>query len=168
MEDNHTRLFHAGVHAGVHAGARRSAGFTLIEIMAVVIIMGLLMGLVGVTVFNQVDKARVATARAQMKMLSGALEQFRLDSSRYPTTEQGLISLVEKPTSGPEPRDYPRGGYLRNVEGLVDPWGEPYGYESPGQHNPHFFDLWSLGADQKSGGEEIDTDIGNWSEQSQG
>ena len=141
---------------------KRRQGFTLIEIMAVVLIMGLLMSLVGITVFAQVDKARVTTARAKIAQLESALEFYRLDNSRYPSTEQGLDSLINKPSIPPEPRSYPMGGYMRSAEGLSDPWGEPFNYESPGQHNPHSFDVWSLGADASPGGTESDSDIGNW------
>lgn len=141
-------------------------GFTLIEIMAVVLIMGLLMSLVGVTVFSQVDRARVTTARAKMAQLESALEFYRLDNSRYPSTEQGLEALINKPTGAPEPRNYPKSGYLKSAAGLDDPWGERFQYESPGQHNPHAFDVWSLGADSATGGSDTDADIGNWRDQS--
>ena len=142
--------------------SRRSRGFTLIEIVAVVIIMGLLMGLVGVTVFNQVNQARVTTARAKIAQIESALEFYRLDNSRYPSTEQGLEALIHKPTIPPEPRNYPPGGYLKKAEGLLDPWDEPFQYLSPGQRNPHSFDVWSLGADAAPGGSNTDGDIGNW------
>ncbi len=146
----------------------RERGFTLIEIMAVVLIMGLLMSLVGITVFSQVDRARATTARAKMAQLESALEFYRLDNSRYPSTEQGLEALITKPSSAPEPRNYPRGGYLKSADGLDDPWGERFLYESPGQHNPHAFDVWSLGADASTGGSDSDADIGIWQEQSGG
>lgn len=144
---------------------RASAGFTLIEIMAVVLIMGLLMGLVGVSVFGQVDKARITTAQTQIRNIESALELYRMDNSRYPTTEQGLEALLRRPSSAPEPRSYPAGGYLSKSDALKDPWGMTFQYESPGQHNGHSFDLWSLGADQQPGGEEVDADIGNWSDE---
>ena len=144
---------------------RQQGGFTLIEIMAVVVIMGLLMTLVGVAVFQQVDKARVTTAKAKIAQIESALEFYRMDNSRYPTTQQGLASLVTKPTSDPEPRNYPPGGYLKRSDSIQDPWGSVFRYESPGQHNQYSFDLWSLGADQSEGGEELDGDIGNWDEE---
>ena len=140
----------------------RHSGFTLIEIMAVVIIMGLLMGIVGVTVFGRVDEARVATARIQLKQIENALEFYRMDNAKYPTTEQGLIALIERPQTEPQPRSYPAGGYLKRRDALEDPWGQPFRYESPGQHNAHSFDLWSLGADQSQGGEDVNGDVGNW------
>lgn len=139
---------------------RRSAAFTLIEIMAVVIIMGLLMGIVGVTVFGRVDEARIATARIQIKQVENALEFYRMDNSHYPSTEEGLRALIEPP---PNARHFPPGGYLKSREGLMDPWENEFQYESPGQHNPHTFDIWSLGADGTAGGTGQNGDIGNWS-----
>jgi len=141
---------------------RERSGFTLIEIMAVVLIMGLLMGMVGLQVFAQVDKARVATAKAKIAQLESALEFYRMDNARYPTTDQGLESLLRKPSGAPEPRNYPPEGYVKRVDALADPWGERYRYLSPGQHNPHTFDLWSLGADSSPGGEGADAEFGNW------
>ncbi len=140
------------------------AGFTLIEIMAVVLIIGLLGTVVGVAVFQRVDIARATTAKTQIKRLEGALETYRMDNARYPTTEQGLRALVDAPTSEPAPRNYPPGGYLNGALPR-DPWGEPYQYESPGSHNSHTFDLWSYGADGQPGGEGPDADVGNWAEQ---
>lgn len=141
---------------------RRAGGFTLIEIMAVVLIMGLLMGLVGVSVFSQVDKARVVTAKAKITQVENALEFYRMDNSRYPTTEQGLRSLREAPSGA---KSYPRGGYLQKEEALRDPWDHPFQYQSPGTHNQNGFDLWSLGADSAAGGTDLDADIGNWEEE---
>ena len=141
---------------------RRQRGFTLIEIMAVVLIMGMLMTLVGVAVMSQVDRARVTTAQAKMSQLENALEFYRMDNSRYPSTEQGLAALLTPPASGPSPRNYPPGGYLRKRDSILDPWGGEFQYGSPGEHNPAGFDLWSLGADQSPGGEDTDADIPNW------
>ena len=139
-------------------------GFTLIEIMAVVIIIGLLTTIVGAAIFQQVDKGRVTTARAQLSSLEGVLELYRMDNGRFPTTEQGLDALVHEPSGDPAPRNYPPGGYLKGGKVPADPWGEPYYYEAPGQHNQHSFDLWSHGADGAPGGEGVDADIGNWSD----
>ena len=141
---------------------RRSAGFSLLEIMAVVVIMGLLMSIIGVSISGQIDKARLATAKAQIAQLESALELYRMDNGRYPTTVQGLQALISKPGDAPEPRNYPRGGYLTKKDALLDPWSEPFQYASPGTHNSYGFDLWTLGADQAAGGEEGDSDIGNW------
>ena len=145
-------------------GRRRRTGFTLIEIMAVVLIIGLLSGIVGLAVFQQVDKGRAVAAQAQISNLEGVLELYRMDNARFPTSEQGLEALVSRPTGTPEPRSYPAGGYLKGGRVPLDPWGEPYLYESPGQHNQHAFDLWSYGADATAGGEGVDADIGNWAE----
>lgn len=139
---------------------RRRAGFTLIEIMAVVIIMGLLVGAVGIAVMGQVDRARVMTTRTKIAQIESALEFFRMDNSRYPSTEQGLEALIREPSSGV--RNYPTGGYLKKKDGLMDAWSEPFQYLNPGQRNPSSFDVWSLGADGQPGGEGTDADIGNW------
>jgi len=145
-------------------GGGRERGFTLIEIMAVVLIMGLLVGIVGYNILGQVDKARQQTARATISQLESALELYRMDNARYPTTEQGLDALVSKPSGSPEPRNYPPEGYLKKRGALLDPWGNPFEYESPGQRNPHGFDLWSNGADGQAGGAGTDADVGNWDE----
>jgi general secretion pathway protein G len=141
--------------------ARRD-GFTLIEIMAVVLIIGLLTTLVGIAIIPQIDKGRVTTARTQIKNLEAALETYRMDNARFPTTEQGLHALIEAP---PDVRNFQTGGYLRERRIPVDPWGNPYQYEAPGQHNDHSFDLWSWGADGSPGGADVDADIGNWVEE---
>jgi general secretion pathway protein G len=132
--------------------------------MAVVLIIGLLSGIVGLAVFQQVDKGRAVAAQAQISNLEGVLELYRMDNAHFPTSEQGLEALVSRPTSTPEPRNYPAGGYLKGGRVPLDPWGEPYLYESPGQHNPHAFDLWTYGADGVAGGEGVDADVGNWPE----
>jgi general secretion pathway protein G len=142
--------------------ATRTDGFTLIEIMAVVLIIGLLTTLVGTVIFQQVDKARVTAARAQIKTLESALEFYRMDSGRYPTTEQGLDALVHEPTIEPVPRDYRPEGYLQGGAVPEDPWGELYQYLSPGENNAYSFDLWSYGADGQPGGDGVDADLGNW------
>ena len=136
-----------------------NAGFTLIEIMAVVLIIGLLSTIVGVSIFAQVDKGRITAASVQIANLESVLELYRMDSARYPTTEQGLDALVNAPSDA---RSYPRGGYLQKRRVPEDPWGNPYEYEQPGQNNRHSFDLWSFGADGNPGGEDVDSDIGNW------
>jgi general secretion pathway protein G len=142
--------------------ARRAAGFTLIEIMAVVLIMGLLAGIVGVAIFNQIDKARVTSTQTQIKALEQALAFYQMDNGRFPSSEQGLDALVNKPNIAPEPRSYPQGGYLKDRQLPNDAWGNPFQYEAPGQINQDSFDLWSLGADGQAGGEGPDADIGNW------
>ena len=143
------------------APAPFKAGFTLIEIMAVVLIIGLLSTLVGIAIFPQIDKSRVNAARAQLKMLDAALETFRMDSARFPTTDQGLEALIIEPADA---RNYQAGGYLRERRVPDDPWGNPYLYEFPGQNNPHAYDIWSWRADGEAGGSGVDADIGNWRE----
>jgi general secretion pathway protein G len=142
-----------------------NAGFTLIEIMAVVLIIGLLSTIVGVSIFAQVDKGRVTSASVQISNLESVLELYRMDNARYPTTEQGLDALVHEPDGA---KNFPPGGYLQKRHVPDDPWGNPYEYEQPGQNNTHSFDLWSYGADGKPGGDGVDADIGNWDEGGEG
>jgi general secretion pathway protein G len=145
-------------------GERRvaSAGFTLIEIMAVVVIIGLLMAIVGNAIVGNLAKARITTTKAQIQSLEAAITTYQMDNGRFPTTEQGLRSLIEKPTGAPEPYAWRPGGYLSKRELPRDAWNGEYQYASPGEHNPDSFDLWSLGRDGKPGGAEEDGDIGNW------
>jgi general secretion pathway protein G len=138
---------------------RNLAGFTLIEIMAVVLIIGLLSTIVGVSIFAQVDKGRITATSVQISNLESVLELYRMDSARYPTTEQGLDALVNEPDDA---RNYPPGGYLQKRRVPEDPWGNPYQYEQPGQNNSHSYDLWSFGADGNPGGDGVAADIGNW------
>ena len=140
----------------------RVQGFTLIEIMAVVIIIGLLTGIVGTAIFQRVDQGKVTAASAQISNLESVLELYRMDNGRFPSSEQGLEALVNEPAGEPTARNFPPGGYLRRGKLPVDPWGGQYHYEAPGQHNPHSFDLWSNGSDGVTGGEGTDADLGNW------
>jgi general secretion pathway protein G len=143
---------------------RRRHGFTLIEIMAVVVIIGLLISIVGVAVSGQMDRARMSTTRGQIDSLEQALGLYRLDNGRFPTTDQGLEALVGAPTSGPPARNYNPAGYLDKKRVPTDAWGMPFQYEQPGSFNPEAFDLWSLGADSAPGGDGTNADIGNWAE----
>lgn len=131
----------------------RRDGFTLIEIMAVVLIMGLLMGLVGVSVFAQVEKARTTMAKTKMTQIESALEFYRMDNFKYPPT---LSGLVEKPADA---KNFPKGGYLKKVDSLDDPWELQYNYVNPGTQNQHSVDISSAGPDGVSGNED---DINNW------
>ncbi len=133
-------------------------GFSLVEILVVLVIMGLLISVVAPTVLNQADDARIQKAQADFKSIETALKLYRLDNYVYPSTEQGLEALVEPSTMAPEPRNFKEGGYLSAVP--QDPWGRPYLYMSPGDHGE--VDLYSLGADGLSGGEGQNADIGNW------
>jgi general secretion pathway protein G len=136
----------------------RAGGFTLIEIMVVVVIIGLLAAVIVPTVISKVDEARVAKTKQDIQSLETALTMFRLDNSKYPTTEQGLAALVTQPTD-PSIKHWRPGGYLQRVS--KDPWGNEYQYVYPGTHG-HEYDLFSYGADGAPGGEGIDADIGNW------
>ncbi len=144
---------------------RRRRGFSLIEIMAVVVIMALLMGLVGTAVFDRINVARMETTRTQIKQIEGALAFYQMDNGRFPSSEQGLSALVTRPASGPEPRNYRPGGYLSSKSLPKDAWGEAFQYEAPGTHNPETYDIWSYGADNQPGGSDTNADIGNWESQ---
>jgi len=139
---------------------RNNAGFSLVEILVVLVIMGLLISVVAPTVLNRADEARVGKVLADFKNIETALKIYRLDNYVYPTTEQGLEALVEASTLEPEPRNFKEGGYLEEVP--LDPWGRPYLYMSPGEHGE--VDIYSLGADGLAGGEDQSLDLGNWKE----
>lgn len=134
---------------------RKSPGFTLLELLVVMVIIGLLAAYVGPKYFAQVGKSEVKTARAQLVGIEKALEQYRLDVGSYPTTEQGLNALLVKP-AGSARWDGP---YMAKAIPL-DPWGRPYQYKSPGEHGD--FDLSSYGRDGRPGGEGLDADVINW------
>lgn len=136
------------------------AGFTLIEILVVIVILGLLVGLVGPQIVGRVGESRVETARAQIEMFATQLDLYRLDNGSYPTTTQGLRALREKPTTAPEPTNW-RGPYARKAIPL-DPWGNSYVYRFPGEENPSGYDLLSHGADRQPGGEDENADIKSW------
>jgi general secretion pathway protein G len=134
-------------------------GFTLIEIMVVVVILGVLAALIVPKIMGRPDEARVTAARQDISTLMQALKMYRLDNHRYPTTDQGLQALVQRPTTEPVPRNWKEGGYLERLP--EDPWGHPYQYLNPGVHGE--IDVFSLGADSQPGGEGMDADIGSWS-----
>lgn len=142
-----------------HSTRRRTAGFTLIEILVVIVVIAILATLVAPNIFQHVGAAKDATAKSQIEMLGAALDAYRLDNGRYPSTEQGLNALWEKPTIDP-PNNW-RAPYLRKPVPL-DPWGRPYTYFFPGQTNVNGYDLISFGADGKPGGEGEDADITSW------
>jgi general secretion pathway protein G len=135
-------------------------GFTLIEILVVIVVIAILATLVAPNVFRHVGAAKDATARSQIEMLGAALDAYRLDNGMYPSTEQGLGALQVQPVTEPMPTNW-RGPYLRK-EVPNDPWGRPYVYRSPGEVNPTGYDLLSLGADGKLGGEGEDADVTSW------
>ncbi|MBZ2206032.1 type II secretion system major pseudopilin GspG [Massilia soli] len=133
-------------------------GFTLVEIMVVVVIIGILGALVVPKLMGRTGESRVTAARVDISTLMQALKLYKLDNQRYPTTEQGLKSLIEKPTSGPSANGWKSGGYVEKLP--KDPWGNPYQYLSPGVKGE--VDLFSYGADGQPGGTGEDTDVGSW------
>ncbi|TPG43143.1 type II secretion system protein GspG [Sphingomonas koreensis] len=138
---------------------RRSAenGFTLVELMVVIVIIGLLAAIVAFNVIPMGDKARIEKTKSDISTIEQALEMYRLQNLHYPSTSDGLQALVKAPSSA-DPSKYQTGGYIKKLP--ADPWGRPYLYAAPGQHSEA--DVWSDGADGKEGGEGVDADIGSW------
>lgn len=137
---------------------KRNQGFSLIEIMVVLVILGLLISIVAPNVLDKADGARTQKAFADFKAIETALKTYRLDNFMYPSSEQGLEALVSKPSLDPVPKRYPANGYLSALP--KDPWGNVYLYLSPGEHGE--IDIYSLGADGVAGGEGQAADVGNW------
>ncbi|NWL75639.1 type II secretion system protein GspG [Pseudomonas taiwanensis] len=137
---------------------RSQSGFTLIEIMVVVVILGILAALVVPQVMNRPDQAKVTVAKGDIKAIGAALDMYKLDNFAYPSTQQGLEALVSRPSGNPPPKNWNKDGYLKKLP--IDPWGNPYQYLSPGSKGT--YDLYSLGADGKEGGSDNDADIANW------
>jgi general secretion pathway protein G len=135
-----------------------TSGFTLIEVMVVVVILSILAAIVVPNIMGSPDEARIVAAKQDMRALESALNMYRLDNYTYPTTDQGIEALVTRPTSPPDPRNWQEGGYFDRLP--KDPWGNPYQYLNPGQHGQ--FDLYSLGADGQLGGAGVNADINNW------
>jgi len=135
-------------------------GFTLIEIMVVIVILAMLAALVGPRLMGRTDDAKVTDARVQIKNIETALKLYKLDNRSYPSTEQGLGALVAKPTVGVIPNSYKEGGYLESKKMPKDPWGNDYLYVSPGEHGD--YDLFSYGSDGAKGGDGKNADITTW------
>jgi general secretion pathway protein G len=133
-------------------------GFTLIEVMVVIVIIAVLAALIVPKVMSRPDEARVTAARQDIGAIGQALKLYKLDNMRYPTTEQGLQALVKKPAAAPVPENWKGNGYLEKLP--KDPWGTPYKYLQPGLHGD--VDVMSYGADREAGGEGNDADIGSW------
>jgi len=146
---------HARYGRGDPSARRNRTGFTLLELLVVMVIIGLLAGYVGPKYFSQIGKSEVKAARAQMDALGKALDQFRLDTGHYPTTEQGLVTLVERPANEPK-----WGGPYLSKAIPPDPWGNPYVFIMPGEHGE--YDLLSYGKDGKPGGDGEAAEITNW------
>ncbi|MDH5484897.1 MAG: type II secretion system major pseudopilin GspG [Gammaproteobacteria bacterium] len=136
----------------------RQQGFTLIEIIVVVVIIGLLAGMIAPKFFGKTDQARITKAKSDISALESALDLYKLDNYSYPTTDQGLEALVSKPSSDPAPANWQQGGYVKKLS--KDPWQRDYLYLSPGEHGE--VDIYTLGADGVEGGEGANADIGNW------
>ncbi|MGB8546475.1 MAG: type II secretion system major pseudopilin GspG [Azonexus sp.] len=134
------------------------SGFTLIEVMIVIVILGVLAALIVPKVMGRPDEARIAAAKQDIFTIMQSLKLYKLDNRRYPTTEQGLVALVQKPSQAPLPQNWSAGGYLERLPN--DPWGQPYQYLNPGLHGE--IDVMSFGADGQPGGQGVDADIGNW------
>jgi general secretion pathway protein G len=137
---------------------RLERGFTLVEIMVVVVIIGILGALVVPKLLGRTGESRVTAAKVDISTLMQALKLYKLDNQRYPTTEQGLVSLTTKPTAGPSANGWKNGGYIDKLP--KDPWGNQYQYLAPGIHGE--VDLFSLGADGQPGGTGEDADVGSW------
>jgi len=140
--------------------ARIARGFTLIEIMVVITILGVLAALIVPRVVGRTDDAKIVAAKQDIASIMQALKLYRLDNGRYPTTDQGLQALITKPTTEPQPTNWKQGGYLERNSVPVDPWGEPYKFLNPGIKGE--IDVFSLGRDKANGGEGPDADIGSW------
>lgn len=137
-----------------------SQGFTLIEIMVVIVILGILAGLIVPRIMSRPEEARRTKAALQIRSIESALKLYKLDNGVYPDTEQGLESLVKKPETGTVPRNWREGGYLDSSKIPKDPWGNPFVYVMPGQHGD--FDLSSYGRDGEKGGDGDNADINRW------
>jgi len=144
--------------AGARAGFRRPAGFTLIEVLVVVVIIGILAAVVVPRFMDEPDQARAVKARQDIQAIVTALKMYRLDNRVYPSTNQGLRALVEPPRGQPEAPNWQAGGYLERLP--EDPWGREYLYLNPGVHAE--IDVWTNGANGQPGGEGVNAEIGNW------
>lgn len=139
---------------------KKNQGFTLIEIIVVVVIIGILASFIAPKFLGRTDEARVVKAKSDIQQIQSALNLYKLDNYVYPTTDQGLQALVEKPSSDPIPNNWKDGGYLQKLR--KDPWQRDYLYLNPGEHGE--VDIYSLGADGVEGGEGFNADIGNWTD----
>lgn len=140
------------------ASRQRAAGFTLIEIMVVVVILGILAALVIPNVIGRIGQAQATKVKSDIQAYETALSLFKLDNFKYPTTDQGLEALVRQPAD-PTIRNWKEGGYIKALK--KDPWGNDYQYVNPGTHGTEY-DLFTLGADAQPGGEGENADVGNW------
>ena len=147
-------------HSPAHSKKQDSqAGFSLLELMVVVVIMSILALVIVPRIIDRPDQARAARVQSDLSVLKSAIELYRLDNFRYPTAEQGLQALVTRPSQPPVPENWAASGYIDRLP--VDPWGKPYLYLQPGIHDA--FDIFTLGADGQEGGTGADADLGSWS-----
>ena len=151
---------HAKQRGTMQGRAAAGLGFTLIEVMVVVVVLGMMASFVAPNVFRQVGHAKEQSGRSQIEMLGAALDSYRLDNDTYPAGSQGLEALWREPFGEPSPRDW-RGPYLRK-EVPLDPWGNAYVYRYPGVTNPWSYDLSSYGADGREGGTGENSDLTSW------
>lgn len=140
---------------------KRESGFTLIELMVVLVILGILATFLMPKILNRPNEARIIKATNDIRAIESALQLYKIDNGSYPTTEQGLIALVKKPDVEPIPKHYRNGGYLDYESTPLDPWGNEYIYRSPGEGDREY-EIISFGADGKEGGEGVDADIRSW------
>lgn len=137
---------------------QRSSGFTLIEVMVVVVILGILAAIIVPQIMSRPDQAKLVKAKQDVLAIENAMNLYKLDNGFYPSTDQGIEALVKKPAGDPTPMQWKNGGYLKAAP--LDPWGHAYQYLNPGEHGE--IDIFSYGADGKADGSEMNADVGNW------
>lgn len=149
-----------GPSVGSSESVEGASGFTLIELMVVILILGIIAAIVAPRFMGKADEAKVTETKVQIRNLETALKMYKLDNGMYPSTEQGLEALVQKPSSGALPKKWQEGGYLEKKTVPLDTWGNKFVYVSPGLHGD--YDIVSYGADGVRGGEKFDSDIESW------
>ena len=155
------KIKYSKVLSAIKEDIKNDEGFTLVELMVVIVIIGLLATVVVINVLPSTDTASITKARSDIATLEQAIDLYKLDNTLYPTTDQGLEALVSRPDGLSRPERYRPDGYIRRLP--PDPWGNPYQYSYPGENG--IFDIFSLGADGRLGGEGLNADVGNWQTQ---
>ncbi|SLN47754.1 Type II secretion system protein G precursor [Roseovarius litorisediminis] len=161
FRNDFTMQINASRNLQTQSQSSEDEGFSLLELMVVVVIMSILALVVMPRIIDRPDQARVARVKSDLAVLNSAVKLYKLDNYRYPTTEQGLMALVEAPTTEPVPKNWAQNGYIDRLP--KDPWGNDYQYLQPGVHDQ--VDIFTLGADGVSGGTGLDADIGTWTEE---